>query len=59
VTLSTYPHLVPRSRMSRSYIFSPPFALMACSGTALHFSSSSRAIHLRNNHTRICTENYK
>jgi hypothetical protein len=24
VTLTTYPHLVPRSTMSRSYIFSPP-----------------------------------
>jgi hypothetical protein len=24
VTLTTYPHLVPRSRMSRSYISSPP-----------------------------------
>jgi hypothetical protein len=28
------PHLVPRSRMSRSYT-SPPSAFMACSGTAL------------------------
>jgi hypothetical protein len=24
VTLTTHPHLVPRSRMSRSYTFSPP-----------------------------------
>jgi hypothetical protein len=24
VTLTTHPHLVPRSRMGRSYIFSPP-----------------------------------
>jgi hypothetical protein len=24
VTLTTHPHLVPRSRMSRSYISSPP-----------------------------------
>jgi hypothetical protein len=28
------PHLVPRSRMSRSYTSSPPSASMACSGTA-------------------------
>jgi hypothetical protein len=35
VTLTTHPHLVPRSRMSRSYISSPPRPFMACSGTAL------------------------
>jgi hypothetical protein len=35
VTLTTHHHLVPRSRMSRSYISSPPSATMACSGTAL------------------------
>jgi hypothetical protein len=35
VTLTTHPHLVPRSRMSRSYILSPQSALVACSGTAL------------------------
>jgi hypothetical protein len=29
------PHLVPRSRMSRSYTSSPPNASMACRGTAL------------------------
>jgi hypothetical protein len=29
------PKLVPRSRMSRGYIFSPLSACMACSGTAL------------------------
>jgi hypothetical protein len=28
------PHLVPRSRMSRSYTSSPPSVSMACSGTA-------------------------
>jgi hypothetical protein len=27
VTLTTHPHLVPRLRMSRSYIFSPPMCL--------------------------------
>jgi hypothetical protein len=35
VTLTIHPHLVPRSRMSRSYTSSPPSATMACSGTAL------------------------
>jgi hypothetical protein len=34
VTLTTHPHLVPRSRMSRSYTSPPPNATMACSGTA-------------------------
>jgi hypothetical protein len=35
VTLTTHPHLVPGSRMSRSYTFSPPIAFVACSGTPL------------------------
>jgi hypothetical protein len=35
VTLTTHPHLIPRSRMSRSYTPLPPSASMACSGTAL------------------------
>jgi hypothetical protein len=58
VTLTTHPHLVPRSIMSRSYTSSPPKPLMACSGTALvskikqykklllhilHFSSDDRS----------------
>jgi hypothetical protein len=34
VTLNAHPHLVPRSRMSRSYTSSPPNASMTCSGTA-------------------------
>jgi hypothetical protein len=38
VMLTTHPHLVPRSRMSRSYTSSPPSAFMACSGTALDLS---------------------
>jgi hypothetical protein len=38
VTLTTHPHLVLRSWMSRSYTFSPPKRLMACSGTALLFT---------------------
>jgi hypothetical protein len=35
VTLTTHPHLVPRSRISRSYTSSPPSAFVACSGTVL------------------------
>jgi hypothetical protein len=35
VTLTAHPHLVPRSRVSRSYIFTPPSASVAYSGTAL------------------------
>jgi hypothetical protein len=37
VTLTTHPHLVPRSRMSRIYTPLPPSASMACSGTALPY----------------------
>jgi hypothetical protein len=33
--LTTHPHLVPRSRMSRSYTPLPPNTTMACSWTAL------------------------
>jgi hypothetical protein len=40
VTLTTHPHLVSRSRMSRSYTPLLPSALMACSGTALAFNPS-------------------
>jgi hypothetical protein len=32
--LTTHPHLVPRSRMSRSYTSSPQSAFMECNGTA-------------------------
>jgi hypothetical protein len=35
VLLTTHPHLVPMSRMSRSYTSSPLSACMASSGTAL------------------------
>jgi hypothetical protein len=35
VTVTTHPHLVPRSRMSRSYTSSPPSVSVACSGTEL------------------------
>jgi hypothetical protein len=37
VTLTTHPHLVPRSRMSRSCTSSPSGASVACSRTALAF----------------------
>jgi hypothetical protein len=37
VTLTTRPHLVPSSRMSRGYTSSSPSAFMACIGTALPF----------------------
>jgi hypothetical protein len=33
VTPTIHSHLVPRSRMSRSYTYSPPSAFVACSGT--------------------------
>jgi hypothetical protein len=35
VTLTTHPHLEPRSRMIRNYTPSPPSAFVACSGAAL------------------------
>jgi hypothetical protein len=35
MTLTTHPHLVPRSLMSRSYTPLPPSSCVACSGTAL------------------------
>jgi hypothetical protein len=38
------PHLVPRSRMSRSYTSSPPSAFLACSGTALAFYYESEGV---------------
>jgi hypothetical protein len=42
VTLTTHPHLVPRSKISRNYTAYPPSASVACSGTALvnHTSNS-------------------
>jgi hypothetical protein len=35
VMLTTHPHLVPRSRMSKRYTRLPLSAFMACGGTAL------------------------
>jgi hypothetical protein len=40
VTLTTHPHPMPRSGMSRSYTSSPPSASVACSGTALALTYS-------------------
>jgi hypothetical protein len=37
VTLSTHPHLVPRSTMSKSYSFSPPWRMRGGSVIALLF----------------------
>jgi hypothetical protein len=37
-----HPHLVPRSRMSRSYTSSPPSASVACSRTDLALASSKQ-----------------
>jgi hypothetical protein len=44
VTLTTHPHLMPRSRMSRSYTSSPASATMVCSGTAYFFYSLKRML---------------
>jgi hypothetical protein len=44
VTLTTHPHLVQRSRTSRSYTSSPPKAFMACSRTALALAWSYQSL---------------
>jgi hypothetical protein len=41
VTLTTHPHLVPRSWMSRSYTSSPPVPQQVCCGTAFIVKFSS------------------
>jgi hypothetical protein len=47
VTLTTYPHLVPRSWLSRSYISSPPTVSMACRGNALlYLPLTTRAVRM-------------
>jgi hypothetical protein len=43
VTLTTHPHLVSTSGMSRSYIYSPPSASVACTGPALAFRGISNS----------------
>jgi hypothetical protein len=48
VTLTTHPHLLPRSRMSRSYTSSPPKRIVACSGTVLVYFS----VHLKDHFSR-------
>jgi len=53
VTLTTHPHLVQRSRMSRSYTY-PPSAFIACSGTALAFYFIK---NVRNGHDMITSTN--
>jgi hypothetical protein len=40
LSLTTHTHVVPRSRMSRSYTSSPPSASMACNDTACIMSFS-------------------
>jgi hypothetical protein len=47
VTLTTHPHLVPRSRKSRSCTSSPTSAYIACSETALAFIRSSYKLPLK------------
>jgi hypothetical protein len=46
MTLTTHAHLLPRSRMSRSYTFSLPSASVDCSGTA--FFLDGRIIDVKN-----------
>jgi hypothetical protein len=46
VTLTTHPHVVPRSWISRSYTSCIPSAFVACSGTALLLYTGSRT-HLK------------
>jgi hypothetical protein len=54
--LTTHPHLVPRSRMSRSYTPLPPNASMACSGTALplHMERRRRGWTIVRYYRKIC-----
>jgi hypothetical protein len=40
MTQTTHPHLVPRSRMGRNFIYSAPNASVVCSGTALALYAS-------------------
>jgi hypothetical protein len=42
VTLTTQPHLVPRSRMSRSYTSFLPSAFVVCSETVLALSTHEK-----------------
>jgi hypothetical protein len=49
------PHLVPRSRMSKSYIPLSPSASMVCSGTALVFTWVPTLVQLAHTVTRQST----
>jgi hypothetical protein len=51
VTLTTQPHLVPTSRMSRIYSSSPPQRLHGGSGTALFYTSTDRTNGTQRNTT--------
>jgi hypothetical protein len=52
VTLITHPHLMPRSRMSRSYIYFLPWRLHGDSGTALLL------LYYTHTHTHTHTHTY-
>jgi hypothetical protein len=52
VTLTTHPHLVPRSRMCRSHTTLPPSACMTCSGTAFLIGGKQLFIGRRNGSRR-------
>jgi hypothetical protein len=54
VTLTTHRHLVPMSRVSKSYTSSPPKLFTACSGTALHYSTVRQIIPVD---THLCELN--
>jgi hypothetical protein len=54
VRLTTHPHLIPRSRLSRSYTSSPPSSFMACSGTALVFTHKYQSRNLTVKRNTIC-----
>jgi hypothetical protein len=49
VTLTTHPRLVPRSRMSRSYISSPPWLLHGVAGQ-LYFHCTTIILHHHHHH---------
>jgi hypothetical protein len=57
VTLTTHPHLVPRSRMSRNYTSSPPSPFVACSETALAFIYNITNVLISRNFLHVgCSE---
>jgi hypothetical protein len=48
------PNLVPRSRMSRSYISSPPWRLYGSNGTSLLFITTSVSIKVKHVTYKVC-----